>query len=115
VVYSALHLRPGVKDWYMGWLAREHPELVHQYRELYRTGAYAPKGYRTWLAAKIKPLIRAHGLERRREVPDVRSAALGRMRDPNGERITTPAGGRGAAAVSLIAEELPPELSPTLF
>ena len=115
VVYSALHLRPGVKDWYMGWLAREHPELVPQYRELYRTGAYAPKGYRTWLAAKIKPLIRAHGLERRRDVPDLRSAALGRMRDPNGERIPTPAASRGAASVSLIAEELPPELSPTLF
>ncbi|GIU92218.1 MAG: hypothetical protein KatS3mg011_1124 [Acidimicrobiia bacterium] len=30
-----LHLRPGVKEHYMGWLERNHPELAEQYRELY--------------------------------------------------------------------------------
>lgn len=102
VLYSALHLRPGVKDWFMRWLEEARPELVPRYRELYATSPYAPKGYRRWLAAKIAPLIRAHGLERGTAAPStgaVRSRALGR----------TP------GADSLIAEELPQELQPTLF
>jgi DNA repair photolyase len=121
VVYSALHLKPGTKEWFMEWLGREHPELVSQYQQLYARGTYAPKEYRAWLAAKVKPLIRRHGLERGRENPatgGVRSSAVGnspasagsweRMRGPNGER-------------SIIAEELPPALAaqampqPTLF
>src|SRR5690554_331940 len=72
VVYSALHLRPGNKEWFIKWLAREHPELVGRYRQLYSSGAYAPKEYRAWLAAKVRPIIRRHGLERGRgslEVP----------------------------------------------
>ncbi|MDJ0338414.1 radical SAM protein [Cryobacterium sp. PH31-O1] len=64
VLYSGLNLKPAVKDWYLGWLSREHPELVGRYHELYARGQYAPKEYRTWLAARIRPLIRAHGLER---------------------------------------------------
>lgn len=121
VVYSALHLRPGTKEWFMGWLGREHPELVAQYRQLYSRGAYAPKEYRTWLAEKLRPIIRRHGLERRREDPatgGIRSSALGQsalgrstldgLRGPDGER-------------SLMAEELHPLLAarampqPTLF
>jgi len=81
VLYTALHLRPGVKEWFMLWLADAHPELVDRYRALYAEGAYAPKEYRKWLAAKIKPLIRSHGLERGAPDPStgaVRSRALGR-------------------------------------
>jgi DNA repair photolyase len=107
VLYTALHLRPGVKEWYLGWLARDHPELLARYRELYR-GAYAPKEYRTWLAARIKPLIRSHGLERsagRSQASGVREGTLGHLRQADGERPPR----------SLIAEELPPELAPTLF
>ncbi|MFC6354647.1 Rv2578c family radical SAM protein [Luethyella okanaganae] len=65
VLYTALHLRSGVREWFMQWLASEHPELVPRYEQLYGHGAYAPKGYRRWLAARIKPLIRSSGLERR--------------------------------------------------
>jgi DNA repair photolyase len=107
VIYTALHLKPGVKDWYFRWLARDHPELLPRYREMYQAGTYAPKEYRTWLAARIKPLIRAHGLERGREDPTtggVLSTALAYPK-PAGERMPR----------SLIAEELPPELVPTLF
>ena len=112
VIYTALHLRPDVKQWYLHWLARDYPELLPRYAELYKGGAYAPKEYRTWLAARIKPLIRAHGLERGREDP-----ATG------GVRSTALASARAAAAAAaapgspspLIAEELPPELQPTLF
>lgn len=86
----------------MLWLEREHPELVEKYRYLYYgTRSYAPKEYRQWLAARIKPLLRAHGLERGVEDPTtggVRSAAIGMTRDANGE------------SRSLIREELAPTL-----
>jgi DNA repair photolyase len=68
VVYSALHLRGSVKPWFFEWLAREHPELVARYRAMYPgASAYAPKEYRAWLAERIRPLLRAHRLDRGRE------------------------------------------------
>jgi DNA repair photolyase len=112
VLYSALYLKPGVKDWYLQWLEGERPDLVPKYRELYNRGAYAPKEYRQWLAARIHPLMRAHGLSHRREDPatgGIHSTALTAMPGVGG--TTTDA----APAASLIAAELPPELTPTLF
>jgi DNA repair photolyase len=67
VLYTALHLKPGVKEWFTFWLEREHPELMGKYAELYRGRTYAPKEYRQWLARRIKPLIAKHGLTRGRE------------------------------------------------
>jgi DNA repair photolyase len=68
VIYGALHLKPGVKPWFMQWLEREHPELVPKYRSMYYGNVtYAPKDYRRWLGERIHPLIRAHGLQRGRE------------------------------------------------
>lgn len=69
VLYTALHLKPGVKQWFGFWLEREHPELVERYRHLYGDRSYAPKEYRRWLAERIRPLMRKHGLERGREDP----------------------------------------------
>ena len=40
-----LHLRPGAREWFFGWLGEHHPELVARYRGLYGRGAYAPKAY----------------------------------------------------------------------
>lgn len=62
VTYSSLHLRPGVKEWFARWLNTYRPDLTPRYRWLYGDGAYAPKEYKTELAARIGPLIRAHGL-----------------------------------------------------
>ncbi|MBW4095856.1 MAG: radical SAM protein, partial [Acidobacteria bacterium] len=45
VTAGALYLRPGTREWFMGWLAKEHLELVGRYRRLYSQGAYAPKDY----------------------------------------------------------------------
>lgn len=100
VLYSALHLRPGSKEWFLGWLGREHPELVGRYSLMYGRSAYAPKAYRQWLAAKIRPIIRAHGLDRGRADPParLRAAALGRAVGP------------------LLSQELPvANRQPTLF
>ena len=62
----ALHLRHGTREWFLQWLEREHPELVEQYAQLYRRGAYVDKEYRDRLAARVRPLLRRHGLDRRR-------------------------------------------------
>ncbi|MFI6297223.1 Rv2578c family radical SAM protein [Nonomuraea sp. NPDC050790] len=59
-----LHLRPGAREWYLGWLAREHPRLVPRYQELYGRGAYAPRAYQERVTAQVKDLARRHGLGR---------------------------------------------------
>ena len=87
VLYTALHLKPGVKPWFMQWLASEHPELVAKYRSMYYgNNTYAPKAYRRWLGERIRPLIRAHGLEQGREDP-----VTGGVRSTSTEPSTVPA------------------------
>ncbi len=70
VTVLALHLRPGAREWYRAWLAREHPELVSRYDTIYARGSNADRGYRAWLARRVGPLVRRHGLHR--PGPDVR-------------------------------------------
>ncbi len=102
VAYSALHLRPGAKEWFAAWLLREHPELAARYRQLYGTGAYAPKEYRTQLASRIRPLLRRYGLDRPRLDP-----------------ATGTPGTRPRRGATMLAAELSPAtaaaLQPTLF
>ncbi len=124
VLYSALHLKPGVKEWFYLWLGREHPELLPRYRQMYGRGTYAPQEYRRWLAGRIKPLIRAHGLQRGEEDPvtgGVRSTALGMLRDDEGERRTVGSAVRAAtgeapdAAAVVSASLTGLGVQPTLF
>ncbi|MBM0227007.1 radical SAM protein [Micromonospora sicca] len=60
----ALHLRPGAREWYAHWLARQFPHLVPRYRQLYRAGAYAPQAYQRELTARVRIAARRHGLHR---------------------------------------------------
>ena len=62
VTVIPLHLRPGTREWFARWLAREYPALVPRYRELYARGSYVPKAYRERLGQRIGPLLRRHGL-----------------------------------------------------
>lgn len=64
-----LHLRPGTREWYLEWLAREQPELVPRYRDLYAGGSYANGRYRRLIAARVAPLLRKHGFDRPHEEP----------------------------------------------
>src|SRR4051794_4855387 len=64
VTVIPLHLRPGAREWFMAWLAREHPELVARYEQLYARRAYVPVEYRTWLSQRVAPLLAKHGLDR---------------------------------------------------
>jgi DNA repair photolyase len=59
-----LHLRPGVKDWFMQWLAHDHPALVSRYESLYAHGSYASPSYRKAFDHKIRPLLDKHGFGR---------------------------------------------------
>jgi DNA repair photolyase len=125
VAYSALHLRPGAREWYWAWLEREHPELVPRYREIYGTGSYADKRYRSWLAARVRPLLRKHGLERPPRLDPAtgvpRAGAAGAIRDASLDSARKGAQQLGAdsAGASLIAAELPAHaaagIQPTLF
>jgi DNA repair photolyase len=68
VTVFGLHLRGSTRGWFMSWLARSHPELVGEYRQLYRRGAYLPPDYREMLHDRVTPLVNKHGL-----APDRRS------------------------------------------
>jgi DNA repair photolyase len=64
VTVIPLHLRPGAREWFMAWLRRARPELVGRYEQLYARRAYVPAEYRSWLAARVAPLLVRHGLDR---------------------------------------------------
>src|SRR3954471_2324679 len=66
VTVLALHLRPGGREWFLGWPGRARPELLPRYQQLYRRGAYVPAEYREWLSRQVAPLLAKHGLDRPR-------------------------------------------------
>lgn len=77
VIHGALHLRPGAKEWFLAWIDREHPELAPRYRRMYARSSYASRAYRSWLSARVEPLLRRYGLSWRgdEDTPEARRAA----------------------------------------
>jgi DNA repair photolyase len=61
-----LHLRPGTRDWFLGWLRTAHPELAGRYAALYRRGAYTPKEYQARIAAQVRELADRYRMGARR-------------------------------------------------
>jgi DNA repair photolyase len=57
-----LHLRPGAREWYLTWLAREHPGLAPQYGEMYARGSYLDQGYQREVTARVRLAARRYGL-----------------------------------------------------
>lgn len=53
-----LHLRPGVKEHFLGWLEAERPDLLPLYRRRF-AGAYQPKSVQGNLAALVTEILRA--------------------------------------------------------
>jgi len=92
VMPIVLHLRPGTRDWFLGWLRDEHPELVNRYLELYGRGAYAPKAYQARIAGQVRELAGKHG--------------IGRPRPGFGHGTQRPRGGPTTAHPDLPAAEL---------
>ena len=66
-----LHLRPGVKEVYMEWLADAYPDLVTTYEGMYRNRAYATSADKAALAKKVDGLMdgrRPVGIRRPRPI-----------------------------------------------
>jgi DNA repair photolyase len=84
IVPITLHLRRGVKEEFMPWLAREYPELVAEYRRLYQ-GANAPKATQRAIGERVQAARRQH------------PTAPGATVDPRGARQATPRPGNTQA------------------
>ncbi|MFP5021448.1 intein-containing Rv2578c family radical SAM protein [Pseudonocardia phyllosphaerae] len=91
----ALHLRPGAREWFLAWLARQYPALVPRYEQLYRRGAYAGRDYRAGLAKRVAPLLARHGLDR----PEPNPRDPGWTRQEQGKQV---GGEPGAGQLSLL-------------
>ena len=67
-----MHLRSSTKDWFMSWLAEQHPALVRRYRQLYGRGSYVTPEYTKWFRERIDPLLVRHGFapEDTRSLPE---------------------------------------------
>jgi DNA repair photolyase len=78
-----LHLRPGVREEFLPWLAETYPELVERYEELYRN-PYAPSAERDALGRRVSGLIRSLGGVRPAPAPPGRFSHRS-----NGDRTTT--------------------------
>jgi DNA repair photolyase len=61
-----LHLRPGTREWFFGWLRERHPGLVGRYLDLYGRGAYAPQAYQNRIAGQVRELAGRYGVGRSR-------------------------------------------------
>lgn len=119
VVYGALHLRPGAKQWFLQWLEREHPHLVSSYRGLYPgVASQAPKAYRTWLGRRMQPLLRMHRLDgwdeddhpRGRPQPGLAARSAGQVVAPRGLGPV-----RGTGGTASTRPRVAPASEPTLF
>ncbi|WP_214410206.1 radical SAM protein [Sphaerisporangium fuscum] len=62
-----LQLPPGSREWYMRWLAEEHPRLVPRYQELYGDGPLASDDYRRRVVGRVGELARLYGIGTRRD------------------------------------------------
>jgi DNA repair photolyase len=50
---NLLHLDAGIRDYFLGFLEREYPDLLDGYRRLYGT-KYAPKAYQLRVERRIQ-------------------------------------------------------------
>src|SRR5262249_20135090 len=54
-----LHLRPGVREHYFGWLEHERPELVGLHEDAYRAGPYGLRADRDRVAGIVRDEVSA--------------------------------------------------------
>lgn len=116
VTAGALYLKPGTREWFMQWIAREHPQLAGKYRRLYGTGSYASPEYRAWLSGRIRHFKARHGFSGSQGFShrDLNNEPGGG--DPRDEEAQYPAGSIPAAAVLRGGERAAGDAGqPTLF
>jgi DNA repair photolyase len=65
---NLLHLRPGTREHFFAHLARDWPELLRRYRDLYRPSAYLDDATKAPTLQRVAELREAYGIaERRRD------------------------------------------------
>lgn len=88
-----LHLRPGAREWFLGWLGENHPDLVRPYEQLYGRRAYAPKSYQQQITDQVRKLAQRYGIGRaapadtRRIAPRAEPAASTSTEGPSQMRL----------------------------
>jgi DNA repair photolyase len=95
-----LHLRPGAREWFFGWLAEHHPELVPRYRGLYGRGAYAPKAYQQRVNEQVRELARRYRVGQ--HGPRPRRTSFRGAADRGDETHPPVPGGQAAVQLSLL-------------
>jgi DNA repair photolyase len=85
---TALRLAPHVKEFYLGFVADEYPDLLSRYQRAY-PGAYAPPEYRAKLDARIQRIRQQYGFFSHSE----------HRRAPLAQAITTRTGGQLALPI----------------
>jgi DNA repair photolyase len=65
---NLLYLAPGTKEHFLEALARDWPEQLHDYEELYARGAYLPRAEVEPIRLQVRALAREHGVRDRRRV-----------------------------------------------
>ena len=123
VTAGALYLKPGTREWFMQWIAREHPQLAGKYRRLYGTGSYASKEYRAWLSGRIQYFKARHGFTgsqgfSHRDLNGDPGSTDPNSIDPRDEEAQYPAGsipGPAALAGARYGNHAAEAAQPTLF
>ena len=105
-----LHLRPGAREWFFGWLGRTRPDLVDRYHQLYAGGANLPADYRKELAGRVRRISAEFALG---AGADSQLAGRNPVRGVPGDREASfPAGSLPARSAD---EPAPATAAPTLF
>jgi DNA repair photolyase len=65
---NLLYLAPGTKEHFLEALARDWPEQLDRYEEMYARGAYLPRPEVEPVRASVRELARLHGVRDRRHV-----------------------------------------------
>jgi hypothetical protein len=66
---NVLFLRPGTREHFLECLARDWPELLPRYEELYARRAYLPSEATAPVRSRVAALAREHGIRDRRPAP----------------------------------------------
>jgi DNA repair photolyase len=94
-----LHLRPGVKEEFLPWLADHHPELVKPYAAIYR-GSYAPKDVTEPIGRAVGELRRRYGANRNRPTGG-RGGPQPAESEPGPDEKSVPSSGEATEQLSL--------------
>lgn len=77
-----LHLRPGVKEVFFGWMRAHRPDLMPRYEELYRNRSYVPAAEKKRIAEIVDSVRPPRSRRRPSRRPARRRPARGRVADP---------------------------------